>query len=351
MKNLCELLADRVLVLDGAMGTMIQRFDLSEDDFRMGNKLWVKPHKSIRFRGCNDLLCLTRPDVICAIHEGYLNAGADIISTNTFNANAISLADYGLHDDALLIREINRAGATLARAAADKAPLRAWGGKAFVVGSMGPTNKAATMSPDVTDPAARNVSYDELFAAYRTQSCGLIEGGADILLFETVFDTLNLKAGLDAANAAMAVCGKELPIMVSATLSDRSGRTLSGQTISAFVTSVEDFEHIISLGLNCSFGPKNIIPNVKALGGYTSHFISAHPNAGLPDELGNYNVTPEAFAEEIRRLLEKGMVNIIGGCCGTTPEHIAALRRVVDEVALPHKQPQREEKNMMKPLA
>lgn len=331
-----KLLADRVLVLDGAMGTMIQRFDLTEEDFRWKNKLRLKPHNSMRFRGCNDLLCLTRPDVITAIHKEYLNAGADIISTNTFNANAISLADYELHDDDELIRKINRAGAALARAAADKAPLRAWGGKAIVAGSMGPTNKTATISPDVTGSAVRNVTYDELFTAYRAQVCGLMEGGVDILLFETVFDTLNLKAGLDAANAVMAECGKDLPIMVSATVSRKSGKILSGESLSEIVASVENVEHIISLGLNCCAGPKEIIPHVKTLAGYTSHFISTHPNAGLPDELGNYNVTPEAFAEGIRQLLEKGVVNIIGGCCGTTPQHIAALRSVVDEVALLH---------------
>lgn len=334
IKSFCELLAGRLLVLDGAMGTMIQRRNLTEDDFR-GERLL---HHKSRLSGCNDVLCLTRPDVIADIHRQYLDAGADIISTDTFNANAISLADYDLHDDESLIREINKAGASLARSVADCAPLRQWGGKALVAGSIGPTNKSATMSPDVSDPAARNITYDELYSAYLTQIGGLLEGGADLLLFETVFDTLNLKAGLDAANAAMDECGKVVPIMVSATISNRSGRTLSGQTLPAFVTSVEGYDRVVSIGLNCSFGPKDIFRAVKSFENCTSHFVSAHPNAGLPDALGNYNVSPEAFAWEIKPLLEERVVNVIGGCCGTTPAHIAALRKVADNALprLPH---------------
>lgn len=330
IKSFCELLAGRLLVLDGAMGTMIQRRNLTEDDFR-GERL--SAHQS-RLSGCNDVLCITRPDVIADIHRHYLDAGADIISTDTFNANAISLADYNLHEDEALIREINRAGAALARSVADSAPLRAWGGRALVAGSVGPTNKSATMSPDVSDPAARNITYDELYSAYLVQILGLLEGGADLLLFETVFDTLNLKAGLDAANAAMTECGREVPIMVSATISNRSGRTLSGQTLQAFVTSVEGYDRVVSVGLNCSFGPKDIFRAVKSFENCTSHFMSAHPNAGLPDALGNYNVSPEEFAEEIKPLLEERVVNVIGGCCGTTPAHISALRKVADD-ALP----------------
>lgn len=331
MNSFYELLANRVLVLDGAMGTMIQQYNLSEKDFRGEKEFPAKPITEVRYAGCNDLLCLTRPDIVTAIHTAYLKAGADIISTDTFNANAISLADYELNDDRELIRRINRAGASLARAAAEGAPVRGWGGRALVAGSMGPTNKAATMSPDVEDPACRNVTYDQLYDAYFDQSAGLIEGGADILLFETVFDTLNLKAGLDAANAAMEQIEKRLPVMVSVTVSDRSGRTLSGQTLKAFVTSVGEFPNVASFGINCSFGPKDIVPYVKALGEYTSRFISTHPNAGLPDAMGCYDVTPEKFAVEIAPLLEGRMVNIIGGCCGTTPRHIEALRRVVDE--------------------
>lgn len=318
-------------MLDGAMGTMIQRYNLSEEDFRR-ERFFNHP---TLLTGCNDVLCLTRPDVVADIHREYLDAGADIISADTFNANAISLADYNLHENSALIREINKAGAEIARKAADDSTLRYWGGKALVAGSVGPTNKAATMSPDVSDPAARNVSYDDLYSAYYDQIVGLIDGGVDILLFETVFDTLNLKAGLAAAHVAMAESEVNLPIMISATVSDKSGRTLSGQTLKAFVTSVEEYPNVVSIGLNCSFGPKDIIPAVKTLSECSPHFVSCHPNAGLPDALGNYNVTPVVFAEELRSLLESGCVNIIGGCCGTTPEHIAALRALMD-CASPH---------------
>lgn len=330
--DFCDLISRQVLVLDGGIGTMIQRFRLSEEDFK---GVRFAAHKS-RLLGCNDILCITRPDIIKEIHNSYLNAGADIISTDTFNANAISLADYDLHSISGLVREINRTGAKIARDCAETAARRSWGGHALVAGSIGPTNKSATMSPDVADPAARNVTFDELYTSYLDQIIGLIEGGVDILLFETVFDTLNLKAGLDAANYAMRKCGRQLPIMVSATISDKSGRTLSGQTLSAFVTSIEEYAFVVSLGLNCSFGPKDIIPYVRELGKVSSKFISTHPNAGLPDALGEYNVAPDDFIVELRPLLEDRLVNIVGGCCGTTPAHIAALRKAVD-MALPYK--------------
>lgn len=330
-ESFCRLMTDRVLVLDGAMGTMIQRYNLSDEDFR-GDRFALHP---ARLAGCNDLLCLTHPEIIGEIHGAYLDAGADIISTDTFNANAISLADYDLHQDAGLIREINRAGASIARKAAENAPLRSWGGRALVAGAMGPTNKSATMSPDVADPAARNVTYDDLYDAYLNQACGLIEGGADILLFETAFDTLNLKAGLDAANKAMSDLGVDLPVMVSATISNRSGRLLSGQTLEAFVVSIEGYQNVVSIGLNCSFGPKDMIATVKELGKCSPLFVSAHPNAGLPDALGNYAVDPSDFVEELQPMLDWQAVNIVGGCCGTTPDHIAALRKVADK-AVPH---------------
>ncbi|MDE5839314.1 MAG: homocysteine S-methyltransferase family protein, partial [Muribaculaceae bacterium] len=331
VKDFTSLLDKKVLVLDGAMGTMIQRFPLSEEDFR---GIHFKNHP-IRLSGCNDILCLTRPDVIKDIHKAYLDAGADIISTDTFNANAISMADYGLHDRGDLIREINRRGATIAREAVKDHIATHPGNQAFVAGSIGPTNKSATMSPDVADPGARNVTYDELFEAYLLQASGLIEGGADILLFETVFDTLNLKAGLDAAHKAMEVCGTELPVMISATVSDKSGRTLSGQTLPAFATAVEDYPCVVSLGLNCSFGPKDIIPHLRELGKNTTKYISVHPNAGLPDALGKYNVDPERFVKELTPVFSESLTNIAGGCCGTTPEHIAALRKAADN-AIPH---------------
>ena len=330
--DFCSLISSQVLVLDGAMGTMIQRYGLLEKDFK-GERF--SSHRA-RLAGCNDILCITRPDIIKEIHSSYLNAGADIISTDTFNANSISLADYDLHLIPGIVREINRTGAKIARECVQSASSRSWGGHALVAGSIGPTNKSATMSPDVSDPAARNVTYDELYAAYVDQIIGLIEGGVDMLLFETVFDTLNLKAGLDAANFAMRKCSSQLPIMVSATISDKSGRTLSGQTLSAFATSIEEYESVVSLGLNCSFGPKDIISSVRELGKVSSKFISTHPNAGLPDALGEYDVAPDDFIVELRPLLDGRLVNIVGGCCGTNPDHIAALRKAVD-VSLPYK--------------
>lgn len=330
-KELKELLSRRVLVLDGAMGTMLQRYSLKEEDFK---GLRFANHHT-RLSGCNDILCLTSPGIVKGIHKEYLDAGADIISTDTFNANAVSMADYGLDMIQGIVREINREGARLALEAVAEAPLRSWGGKALVAGSIGPTNKSATMSPDVADPAARNITYDQLYDAYLDQTSGLIEGGVDILLFETVFDTLNLKAGLAAAHAAMQECGREVPIMVSATVSDKSGRTLSGQTLSAFATSIEEFPCVVTLGLNCSFGPKDIIPHLRELGNNTSLFISVHPNAGLPDALGRYDVDADKFIQELTPVFTDRLANIIGGCCGTTPDHIAALKKAVDN-AVPH---------------
>ncbi len=314
----------RVLLLDGAMGTMIQRSSLSEADFR-GERFAQHP---VRLAGCNDLLALTAPDVVRDIHRAYLDAGADIISTDTFNANAISMADYGLDAIPGLMRELNRAAATLARECADTKEGR------YVAGSVGPTNRTSSMSPDVSDPAARNVTYDQLFDAYSDQIEGLIEGGVDVILFETVFDTLNLKAGLDAANAVMMRLGIEKPIMISATVSDKAGRTLSGQTIPAFVTSVEHYRNVISIGLNCGFGPASIIPYLREVSASTTHFVSCHPNAGLPNALGEYDESPESFATHVSRILDERLVNVIGGCCGTTPEHIARLRQLIDAPAV-----------------
>lgn len=331
-KEFNELLSNRVLVLDGAMGTMLQRYNLEEEDFR-GVRFASHP---TRLSGCNDILCITRPEVVKEIHKEYLEAGADIISTDTFNANAVSMADYALDLVPGLIREINRMGASLAKEASTEAPVRVWGGKALVAGSIGPTNKSATMSPDVADPAARNITYDQLHDAYYEQVCGLLEGGVDILLFETVFDTLNLKAGLAAAQDAMTVSGRQVQIMVSATVSDKSGRTLSGQTLPAFVTSVDEFPCVVTLGLNCSFGPKDIIPHLRELGKSSGRYISVHPNAGLPDALGRYDVDAVRFIEELSPIFTEGLANIIGGCCGTTPEHISALRKAAD-AAIPHK--------------
>lgn len=321
IKQLRQLLERRVMVLDGAMGTMIQRLHLGEDDYR-GSR-WKNYDRKLS--GCNDLLCLTLPEAIKGIHKAYIDAGADIISTNTFNANAISMADYGLDREPGLIRKINRAGATIAVEAAEESKSPVGLQRALVAGSIGPTNRTSSMSPDVSDPALRNVTYDQLFDAYTEQVEGLIEGGVDLLLFETVFDTLNLKAGLAAADNVRKRIGKRLPIMVSATVSDKAGRTLSGQTLKAFITSIEDYDNILSIGLNCSFGPADILPYIREVSESTGHFVSCHPNAGLPNALGEYDETPALFASHMKQILDSHLVNIVGGCCGTTPEHIAAL--------------------------
>ncbi len=335
IKELKELLEKRVLVLDGAMGTMIQQLHLEEEDYR-GDR-WRD--YGYRLSGCNDLLCITMPEAIKQIHKSYLDAGADIISTNTFNANAVSMADYGLQNEPGLIREINRKGASLAREVVEETQRTDSITRAFVAGSIGPTNRTASMSPDVSDPALRNITYDQLFDAYCEQIEGLIEGGVDMLLFETVFDTLNLKAGLAAANHVMKERGRIIPILISATVSDKAGRLLSGQTLRAFITSVEDFDNVLSIGLNCSFGPADILPYIKELSNSTAKLVSCHPNAGLPNALGAYDETPEMFAAHMRQILEAGAVNIVGGCCGTTPTHIAALAKEAHK-AVPRKLPQ-----------
>lgn len=308
------------MILDGAMGTMIQSYGLGEADFR-GERFAQWPND---LRGNNDLLVLTRPDVISAIATQYIDAGADIISTDTFNANSISMADYGME---ALVSEINRTAASLLRSLADSR--RATDGRRiWVAGSIGPTNKTASMSPDVNDPALRAVTYDDLFNAYREQIAALIEGGADLLLFETIFDSLNLKAGLDAARDAMDAAGRELPVMLSITLSGHDGRTFSGQTIPAFMASVEHFP-IASIGINCSFGAADMKPHLRELAKIARCPVSCHPNAGLPNAMGEYEESPETMAAQIADFAAEGLVNIVGGCCGTTPAHIAAISRAV----------------------
>ncbi|MCM1052280.1 MAG: methionine synthase [Paenibacillus sp.] len=319
---------ERILILDGAMGTMIQRRGLGEKDFR--GERFAGWH--IDLRGNNDLLCLTRPDVIEDIAREYVEAGCDIISTNTFNANAISLDDYGM---AHLAREISREGARIARRVADSV-----GRRVMVAGSMGPTNKTASMSPDISDPGMRAVTYDELYSAYTEQIEGQIEGGVDLLLFETIFDTLNVKAGIEAAVDVMARTGRELPIMLSVTIAGKDGRTFSGQTLEAFIASVSHAP-IASLGLNCSFGPRDIKPWIAELARVSPWPVSCHPNAGLPDETGHYSETPGSMAEVMAGLVDEGLVNIIGGCCGTTPAHIARYRDIVAGKK-PHVPPVRE---------
>ena len=314
MKQLDDIIRERILILDGAMGTKIQTYGLTETDFR-GDRF---TNLVGQLKGNNDVLSITRPDVISAIHCQYLEAGADIIATNTFSSQRISQADYSLED---LAYEIALAGAKLARAAADQYSTE--DRPRFVAGSVGPTNKTCSMSPDVSDPAARDLTYDELLAAYQEQMDALMEGGVDAILIETIFDTLNAKVAIDAAMQVMAKRQREIPIMLSVTVSDLAGRTLSGQTLDAFLASVSSYP-IFSIGLNCSFGATQMKPFLKELARRAPYYISAYPNAGLPNSLGLYDETAETMAPKMGELVDEGLVNIIGGCCGTDETFIAA---------------------------
>ena len=323
--RLNDALQERILLLDGGFGTMVQRYGLSEADYR-GERFRELPGQ---LRGCNDLLNLTRPDIIREIHTRYLQAGADLITTNSFNANAISLTDYGISD---LAREIARAAASIARAAADEYTQRNPSKPRFVAGSMGPTNRTASMSADVSDPAAREVTFSQLAEAYGEQARGLVEGGADVLLIETVFDTLNAKAALYAVDRLGEELGRQLPVMVSGALADASGRTLSGQTVEAFWVSVSH-ARLLSVGLNCAYGARQMLPYLERLAAVAEVRVSAHPNAGLPNVMGGYDETPEMFAADVEKYLRRGLLNIVGGCCGTTPEHIFELSKIVGRYA------------------
>lgn len=309
-----ELLKDRILVLDGAMGTMIQRYHLSEADYR-GLQFSNHPRD---LKGNNDLLCITRPQIILDIHRQYLAAGADIIETNTFNGTRISQSDYGLE---AMVYDINLAAARIARQAADEFTEKEPDKPRFVAGAIGPTNKTASMSPDVNDPGYRAVTYDDLVENYYEQAAALIEGGADILLVETIFDTLNAKAALFAIQQLQDELGRKIPVMVSGTITDASGRTLSGQTVEAFLHSVTHLE-LLSIGLNCALGAKEMRPYIETLARQSDLPVSAYPNAGLPNELGGYDETPQMMAGHIHDFAANGFVNIVGGCCGTTPDHI-----------------------------
>ena len=317
-------LARRILVLDGAMGTMIQRHELQEADYR-GERFADAAHDQ---RGNNDLLTLVRPDIIRDIHAAYLDAGADLVETNTFNSTSISLADYGLQ---ALVRELNREGAALARAACDAAEARTPGQPRFVVGVLGPTSRTASLSPDVNRPGFRAVSFDELAEAYREAAGGLIEGGADILMVETIFDTLNAKAALFAIDDAFETAGGRLPVMISGTITDASGRTLSGQTAEAFWYSLRHARPL-AIGLNCALGAKELRQHVDVLSQVADTRVSAHPNAGLPNAFGGYDETPADMARDLREFAQGGLLNLVGGCCGTTPEHIAAIAEAVREL-------------------
>ena len=320
-------LQERILILDGGMGTMIQGFKLNEQDYR-GDRFADFPGQ---LKGNNDLLCITRPDVIKSIHRQYLDAGADIFATNTFNANAISMEDYAMQE---YVREINLAAGKLGREVADEFMAEHPDRTVFVAGSIGPTNKTASMSPDVSNPAYRAVTYKDVYKAYKEQVEALIDSGVDLILFETTFDTLNVKAGLEAAETALKEKGKDLPIMLSLTLSAQGGRTLSGQTLGAFLASVQHI-NLVSIGLNCSFGATDMKPYLAELAKHAPYFISAYPNAGLPNSFGTYDETPEKMAVHVKPFIEEGLVNIIGGCCGTTPAHIAQYPALV-KGAKPH---------------
>lgn len=322
-----QLINERILVLDGAMGTMIQQYNLSEADFR-GERFKDLPGL---LKGNNDMLCLTRPDVIEEIHRKYLEAGADIIETNTFNATAVSMADYHMQ---AYCREINLAAARLARKIADEYTARTPEKPRFVAGSVGPTNKTCSMSPDVNNPAFRALTFDELSEAYREQMEALLEGGVDAILIETIFDTLNAKAAVLAAETAMQNLGRKVPLMLSVTVSDVAGRTLSGQTLDAFLASVQHAD-IFSIGLNCSFGARQLKPFLEQLTRRAPYYISAYPNAGLPNSLGQYDQTPEEMAAEVKEYIDEGLVNIIGGCCGTTEAYIAKYQELIKD-AKPH---------------
>ena len=310
-----SLLKERILILDGGMGTMIQNFKLTENDYR--GELFANWPTDLK--GNNDLLCLTCPHVIKSIHRQYLDAGADIFATNTFSANAISMEDYGMQE---FVRKINLAATKLAREVVDDFMDEYPDRRVFVAGSIGPTNKTASMSPDVSDPAYRAVTYLDLYKAYREQVEALIDGGVDLLLFETTFDTLNVKAGLEAADTVLKERGLDLPIMLSLTLSAQGGRTFSGQTLMAFLASIQH-TRIVSVGLNCSFGAADMKPYLAELAKNAPYFISAYPNAGLPNSMGGYDETPETMAIHVKSFIDEGLVNIIGGCCGTTPAHIS----------------------------
>ena len=323
--TLYEQLEKRILLLDGGFGTMVQGYGLQEEDYR-SERFGDWP---VQLKGCNDLLVLTRPDVVREIHEKYLQAGADIIETDSFNANAVSLADYRMEG---LAYEISKAAAEMARRAADEFTARNPQKPRFVAGSMGPTNRTASMSADVANPAAREVTFAQLAEAYTDQARGLMDGGADILLVETVFDTLNAKAALYAIDTLCAKLGRRIPVMVSGTLADASGRTLSGQTVEAFAASVSHAE-LLSVGLNCAYGARQLLPYLERLAAVAETRVSAHPNAGLPNVMGGYDETPEMFAEDVGEYLRRGLVNIVGGCCGTTPAHIFELSKIAGQYA------------------
>lgn len=321
-KKLRALLGERILIIDGAMGTMIQRHKLQEADYRGERfKNW---HTDVK--GNNDLLCLTQPDIIKGIHKKYLEAGANILETNTFNAQAISLADYDMQS---LAYELNVAAATVARAAVNEFKTQHPDAECFVAGAIGPMNKTLSLSPDVNNPGFRSVTFDEVANAYHEQIKGLVDGGVDILLIETIFDTLNAKAAIFAINKFFRETKHEcLPVMISGTITDASGRTLSGQTLEAFYISVMH-ANPLSIGLNCALGAQQMRPHIEELAQIAACYVSAYPNAGLPNAMGEYDEIPEHTARIISQWASEGWVNLVGGCCGTTPDHIATIAKAM----------------------
>lgn len=317
MKTIQEIAKERILVLDGAMGTMIQRYKLSEEDFRKG---WFEDHP-YPLKGNNDLLSLTRPDIIKEIHRAYLVAGADILETNTFSGTWVAQEDYHL---ASAVYDINYHSAKIAKEVCAEFNDKGTNKPRFVAGSMGPTTKLSSMSPDVNDPGFRAITFDELVGAFKEQVEGLMDGGVDLLLVETITDTLNAKAALFAIDMVFEERGVEIPIMVSGTITDQSGRTLTGQTTEAFLISVQHMP-LLSVGLNCALGAEMMRPYLQVLDKRCPFGVSAHPNAGLPNEFGQYDETPELMVAQIKTFLDEGLINIIGGCCGTTPDHIRAI--------------------------
>lgn len=323
MSKIKEAIQNRILILDGAMGTMLQRYNFSEEDFR-GERFKDFPHP---LKGNNDLLSLTQPQAIREIHAKYFEAGADIVETNTFSGTTIGMADYHLED---LGYELNYESAKIAREVADEFTALNPEKPRFVAGSIGPTNRTASMSPDVNDPGFRAVTFDDLRIAYKQQVEALIDGGSDILLVETIFDTLNAKAALFAIDEVKEERNLDIPVMVSGTITDASGRTLSGQTVEAFLISISHIP-LLSVGFNCALGADQLKPYLKRLAHNTSFNVSAHPNAGLPNAFGQYDQTPEEMQLLIKEYLDDNLINIIGGCCGTTPEHIKLIAEVAKE--------------------
>ena len=323
MEDIRNILKNKILVLDGAMGTMIQQYKFTEEDYR-GEQF--KDFK-ISVKGNNDMLSITQPEAIKEIHKKYLEAGADIIETNTFSSTTIAMADYEMED---FVYELNFESAKIAKEVAEEFTAKNPDKPRFVAGSIGPTNRTASMSPDVNDPGFRAVNFEDLRVAYKQQAEALIDGGVDVLLVETVFDTLNAKAALFAIEEIKAERNIDIPIMLSGTITDASGRTLSGQTAEAFLISVSHIP-LLSVGFNCALGASQLTPHLEVLAQKSDLGISAHPNAGLPNAFGEYDETPEMMANQIKEYLDKNLINIIGGCCGTTPAHIKAIADLVKD--------------------